>query len=161
MSRTFLDTSILIQGLLEFGPEVHAAQEVMDRIAKRTLLRPVTAWHCCLEFFAVTTRLPEEFRLSPDQALELLEAEVFAHFEVHELPKRQRVTFLRRAAAERAAGGRIYDAHIAAIARGSGSKTVITENVRHFAVLEQDNIRVIRAAEFVAQSFSLPRGRPG
>jgi hypothetical protein len=35
-----------------------------------------TAWHCCLEFFSVATRLPPEFRVSPRDAATLVEEEV-------------------------------------------------------------------------------------
>ena len=68
VTGVFLDTSILLAGLIELGPASGPAQELMAAVAGGRLRRPCTAWHCCLEFYAVSTRLPEEFRLSPADA---------------------------------------------------------------------------------------------
>jgi hypothetical protein len=43
-------------------------------------------------------------------------------------------------------GGRIYDAHIAEIARLGGARTVITGNTRHFKGLAAQGITVLTAA---------------
>ncbi len=58
----FLDTSVLLAGLVDFGPQSGPAQSVMHAVAEKTLPQPATAWHCCLEFFSVATRLPAEYR---------------------------------------------------------------------------------------------------
>jgi predicted nucleic acid-binding protein len=44
-------------------------------------------------------------------------------------------------------GGRIYDAHIAEIARLAGARLVATENRRHFTPLLRHGIRVLVSAE--------------
>jgi hypothetical protein len=54
----FLDTSLLLAGLVEFGPQSAPAQQVLHAVAERTVTKAGTAWHCCLEFFSVATRLP-------------------------------------------------------------------------------------------------------
>ena len=64
----FLDTSVLLAGLIDFGPQSAPAQTLMHAVAEKRVDRPATAWHCCLEFFSVATRLPPEFRVSPDDA---------------------------------------------------------------------------------------------
>jgi hypothetical protein len=151
VNHLFFDTSILIQGFIEFGSVSRSSQELMGRVADGKLGRPSTAYHCCLEFFAVTTRLPEEYRLSPTQALELLEGEIFSRFEVRQLSESKLRTVFARAVTDRVAGGRIYDAHIAEVARGVGAKIVVTENVRHFSALERDGIEVLSAAEFAGR----------
>lgn len=143
--RTFLDTSVLLGGLIDFGPSAQAAQALFDAIAAGRLGRPRTAWHCCLEFYSVATRLPDEFRLSPEDALTLLSSEVLRRFDVVDLPSRRRAPFLEACARERVRGGRLYDAHIAEIARSSGARTVVTENARDFALLERHGIRVLDA----------------
>jgi len=56
--------------------------------------------------------------------LTLLEEEVFARMAVHNLPPSQRLPMLRSAAQDAVAGGRIYDSHIADIARASGARVV-------------------------------------
>src|SRR5437899_2443720 len=91
-------------------------------IRDRAGLTPASAWHCCLEFFSVATRLPPEFRLTPSDAALLLHEEVFARMAVHDLPPAERMPMLRAAARETIAGGRVYDAHIAEIARAIGAE---------------------------------------
>jgi predicted nucleic acid-binding protein len=145
----FFDTSVLVGGLMELGPSSRATQRVMNSVAQGRLGRPVTAWHCCLEFYAVSTRLPEGFRLRPADALRLLEEEVLTRFDVHQLRDSKWRAFLRGAADDAVAGGRIYDAHIAEIAHTARAKIVVTENVRHFRALAARGVRVTTAAEFV------------
>jgi predicted nucleic acid-binding protein len=148
VGRTFFDTSALLGGLIELGATTSAAQAIMTAVAERRVPRPHTAWHCCLEFYAVATRLPEEVRLSPADAWRLLQAEVLSRFAVHQLAEEARSGFLPGAVEARVAGGRIYDAHIAEIARLAGARVVVTDNVRHFADLRPHGIRVMSTADF-------------
>lgn len=146
----FLDTSVLLGGLIDLGPQSAAAQSLLHAVATRTVSAPGTAWHCCLEFFSVATRLPAEFRLTPADAGLLLDEEVFRRMEVFDLPAKDRLTLLRNAAQEGVAGGRIYDAHIAEVARAAGAKVIVTDNRRHFLAALRHGVRVDTPAEFVA-----------
>lgn len=147
-SRAFFDTSVLLGGLIELGPPSEPAQKIMEAIAAGRIRQPHTAWHCCLEFYAVSTRLPEEVRLSPSDAWRLVDEEILGRFEVRQLPDDHRRSFLRAAADDRLAGGRIYDAHIAEIARAARVPVVVTDNVRHFAGLRRHGLDVMSAAQF-------------
>ncbi|MFL6294191.1 MAG: PIN domain-containing protein [Thermoanaerobaculia bacterium] len=149
LTGTFFDTSVLIAGTIDFGHSSQHALLLMDAVADGRIERPLTAWHCCLEFYSVTTRLPEEYRLEPETALRLLQEEIFARFSVHDLQAELREEFLVSAAGEGTAGGRIYDAHIAEIARQAGARLVATENRRHFTPLLRHGIRVLVSAELV------------
>jgi predicted nucleic acid-binding protein len=151
LTGVFLDTSVLLGGTIDVGPSSRPAQAVMDAVAEGRLRKVRTAWHCCLEYYAVATRLPEEFRLPPADALRLLEEEVLGRLEVVDLPAEARIPFLRSAVAERVAGGRLYDAHIAEIARRSGSGIIVTDNVRHFRGGAGSAVRVLSAAEVVSE----------
>ena len=151
MIGAFLDTSVLLGGLIDLGPTVRAAQDVMTAVADSRVRGPLTAWHCCLEFYAVATRLPEEYRLAPKDALRLLEQEILRRFQVAELPAASRLGLLQTAAQERVAGGRIYDAHIAEVARQAGAKVVVTDNIRHFSGLVRQGLRVMDCAAFAAE----------
>ena len=113
----FLDTSVLIAGMIDFGPQSAPAQRLLHNVVDGSLTRAGTAWHCCLEFFSVATRLPPEFRLTPASATQLLEEVTFAHLTIYDLPAADRLPFFKVAAQENAAGGRIYDAYIADVAR--------------------------------------------
>lgn len=127
------------------------AQEVMAAVAEGRVRRPRTAWHCCLEFYAVATRLPEESRLSPADALRLIEEEVLVRFQVLQLPEAARLGFIRASAQERVVGGRVYDAHIAEIARQAGAKVVVTDNLRHFSSLARHGVRVLGTETVAAE----------
>jgi predicted nucleic acid-binding protein len=120
----------------------------MTAIAAGRLRRPHTAWHCCLEFYAVATRLPEELRLSPAEAWQLLDEEVLGRFDVRELPGESRRAFFETAVHDRLIGGRIYDEHLADIARLARMEVVVTDNVRHFTGLRRHGIEVLSAAQF-------------
>ena len=147
---TFLDTSVLVAGLIDFGPQSLPAQTIMHAVAEKTLIATGTAWHCCLEFYSVATRLPPEYRLTPADACRLLEEEVVARVAVDDLPPTDRRPFLQAAARDFTAGGRIYDAHIAEIARAAGARVVVTDNRRHFLAALRHGLRVETPPEFVA-----------
>jgi predicted nucleic acid-binding protein len=147
---TFLDTSVLLAGLIDFGPQSAPAQSLMHSVAEKWVAAPATAWHCCLEFFSVATRLPPEFRVSPADAVALLEQEVFARMTIHDLPAGERQPMLRAAAADAVVGGRIYDTHIAEVARAAGAGVVVTDNRRHFVSALRYGMRVETPAEFLA-----------
>jgi predicted nucleic acid-binding protein len=146
----FLDTSVLLAGLIDLGPQSTAPHLLLHAVAERTVAPAATAWHCCLEFFSVATRLPAEFRLTPADAMRLVEEEIFARMAVNDVPPADRLALLRAAAADGIAGGRIYDAHIADVARACGASVVVTDNRRHFVAALRHGIRVETPAEFVA-----------
>jgi len=152
VTPVFLDTTVLLGGYIDFGASSADAQHILDAVSDGTIQRPRTAWHCCLEFYAVSTRLPAGYRLGPQQAGRLLE-QILASFSVEQLPGNARRRFLEAAVRERVAGGRVYDAQIAEIARLCGADTVVTDNRRHFTILMQHGIRVMRASEFAYELF--------
>jgi predicted nucleic acid-binding protein len=146
----FLDTSVLLAGLVDFGPQSAPAQSILHAVAEKTIQSPGTAWHCCLEFYSVATRLPPEFRLTPEDASELLREEVFGRLAVHDLPGDERIGLFATAARDRIAGGRIYDAHIAEVARAAGARVIVTDNRRHFLAALRHGLKVETPGEFLA-----------
>jgi predicted nucleic acid-binding protein len=146
----FLDTSVLLAGLIDFGPQSAPAQQILHAVAERKVQGVGTAWHCCLEVFSVATRLPPEYRLTPKDAATLLREEVFARMTVHDLPADLRTPFLAMAGEDAISGGRVYDAHIADVARVAGARVVVTDNRRHFLTALRHGIRVETTAEFAA-----------
>jgi predicted nucleic acid-binding protein len=146
----FLDTTVLLAGLVDFGPQSASAQSLMHAVAEKQMPPAGTAWHCCLEFFSLSTRLPPEYRLTPADATQLLESEVFSRIEVSDLPPAGRLPLLQSAARDGVGGGRIYDAHIAEVARAAGATVIVTENRRHFTAALRHGIRVETTGEFVA-----------
>jgi predicted nucleic acid-binding protein len=145
---------VLLGGLIELGPAAQPAQRIMAAIAAQGLGRPHTAWHCCLEFYAVSTRLPEEVRLAPADAWRLIDEEILGRFQIHQLPDGGCRSLLRTAASSQVVGGRVYDAHIAEVARLAGVTVLVTDNVRHFAALTRHGIDVVSGEQFAE---TLPR----
>ena len=146
----FFDTSVLLAGLVDFGPQSAPAQSLMHAVAEKRLENVATAWHCCLEFFSVATRLPPEFRLSPADAALLLHDEVFDRMTVHDLPQRDRLPMLQAAGRDGVAGGRIYDTHVAEVARTMAAEVVVTDNRRHFVSALRYGMRVETPQEFLS-----------
>jgi predicted nucleic acid-binding protein len=153
----FLDTSVLLAGMVDFGPQSAPAQSVLHAVAEKQVSGAATAWHCCLEFFSVATRLPPEFRLAPADAVRLLQEEVFARMAVHDLPARDRLPMLAALAQDGIAGGRVYDAHIAEVARAAGAAVIVTDNRRHFLAALRHGLRVETPPEFAATLKSRAR----
>lgn len=147
----FFDTSVLVAGVIEVAGADHPAQGLMTAVAEGHFVRPATAWHCCLEFYSVATRLPRELRVEPAVATQLVEEEIVARFIVHALPRDRRLGFLHSAAYDGIIGGRVYDAHIAEIARSTGADVVITDNRKHFSQLLRHGLRVLTAEEAAAE----------
>ena len=69
---------------------------------------------------------------------------------MHELPSADRLPLLRAAAHDKTSGGRIYDAHIAEVARAAGATVIVTDNRRHFVSALRYDMRVETPVEFVA-----------
>lgn len=155
--KVFLDTSVLLAGTVDFGPQSAPAQSIMHAIAEGRLTTACTAWHCCLEFYSVATRLPPEYRLPPADAARLLAEEVLARMPVHDLPPGDRASLLHLAVQDRIAGGRLYDAHIAAVAREAGAALIVTDNRRHFVTALRHGMRVETPAEFLS-TLRRPKG---
>jgi predicted nucleic acid-binding protein len=146
----FLDSSVLLAGIVDFGPQSAPAQELLHAVAEGRTGRATTAWHCCLEVFSVATRLPPEFRLSPADAVSLIQDEILGRMTVHALPDGVQRPFLQSLAQQGISGGRVYDAHIAEIARAAGATVIVTDNRKHFLAALRYGIRVDTPAEYVA-----------
>jgi predicted nucleic acid-binding protein len=146
----FLDTSVLVAGLIDFGPQSSPAHSLLHAVAEKTAGPASTAWHCCLEFYSVGTRLPPEFRLTPADAARLVDEEIIGRMAVFDLPGVARSAFLAAAAHDAVAGGRVYDAHIADVARAAGATVIVTDNRRHFLGALRHGIRVETPSEFLS-----------
>ena len=150
-SAVFFDTSILISAFIEMGETPSPSEAALDAITRQLVRRPMTAWHCVLEFYAVATRLPANVRLDPKLAGGIVRSQILERFEVCGLPPEAHGAFIEAIVGERIAGGRVYDAQIAEAARLAGAEAVVTENRRHFTHLMRHGIRVLTAEEFAEE----------
>jgi len=156
MKRPFLDTSILVGGFIDFGDSSRAPMAIIDRIAEKRIRNAATAWHCCLEFYSVATRLPEEYRLSPETAKEFVIEEIMARLDIRTLDAARQQDFFTNSGKQMIRGGRIYDHHIGSLALDSDATVIVTENKKHFSFFERQGLPVLTAVEFLNASDSVP-----
>jgi predicted nucleic acid-binding protein len=125
-----IDSSVLIAGLVSWHEQHEAAHQRMDQLlaAGHELLLPV---HSLIETYSVLTRLPAPHRLSPLAARDLLEAHRTS-LRLTGLPEDEAWELVWRLAERGIAGGRAYDALIAASAQRAGATRILTLNTRHF-----------------------------
>lgn len=148
MKKVFLDTNVFVSGLLEVSSD-SACREILVALANRRLRSAVTAWHCCLEFFSVTTRLPPDFRLSAEAAVTLLTEHVFDRVEVRGLPVEDAIQWLKSQGGSGLRGGLVYDAHLARIALQAGCRFVVTSSFSDFRQITPQGIEVLTPGQFL------------
>jgi predicted nucleic acid-binding protein len=142
MSSFLPDSNCIIAVLSRWHEHHTAARQELDRRLDRGEMMVVAA-PALVEAYSVLTRLPQPRRLPPVQALEILDAGFVAGRRVEALEAAEYLSVLRRAATERIAGGRIYDAVIAACARAAGVDVLLTFNERHFAPFADERLAVV------------------
>lgn len=96
-----------------------------------------------VEAYAVLTRLPPPYRVSPSDALALLEASFMTPARTVTLDARAYLRLLRGAPSEGIAGGRAYDGVIAACARAAGASALLTFNDRDFLPLAGRGLEIV------------------
>jgi predicted nucleic acid-binding protein len=118
-----------------------AALAIESRLNRRE--RMLIAAPALIEAYSVLTRLPAPHRLSPTDALSLMEANFMRSVKVAALPPEDYAAILRGAPAGGIAGGRIYDAVIAACAHREKAVTLLTFNESHFRPLASPDLVVV------------------
>ena len=107
-----------------------AREEIERRLRDAETL--LVAAPALVETYSVLTRLPPPHRLSPADALTLLEENFMSTGKIVALNARSYRALLRRAPRNGVAGGRTYDAIIAECARRAKDTTLLTFNISHF-----------------------------
>lgn len=140
----FVDTSCIVACVCSWHEHhAQAVAEIENRLAANE--RMATAAHAAAEAYAVLTRLPPPHRLSPADALALIDGN-FLEGAVA-LDSGGYRELLRRAGADGISGGRTYDAIIAECALLAKAGTMLTFNARHFGNLEIAGLRVVVPGE--------------
>lgn len=150
MKKVFLDTNVFVSGLLDVSAD-SACRSILEALEARRLRSCVTAWHCCLEFFSVTTRLPPEYRLSAESAIALLTEHVFDRVQVEGLPVEAAIPWLKRLGGSEVRGGLVYDAHLAHIAHRAGCAILVTSNLSHFRQVAPHGIEILSPTQFIGR----------
>ncbi len=144
------DTNCLV-ALLSPRHEHHdrVFQEIERRLdAGETM---AVAVHTLVETYAVLTRLPAPHRLSAADCRTLIEANFSDDTAaIVALPATEYCRLIHDAPERGIAGGRVYDAVIAACARTAQAATLLTLNERHFTALGDADLAI-----------AVPTGGPG
>lgn len=125
------DTSVMIAAVCSWH-EHHAPAiaEIENRLANGE--RMVLAAHALIEAYSVLTRLPPPNRIAPAEAHAVLSASFIGRRRVIGLEASATAALLSSLAHDGVAGGRTYDALIAACARAGKISTLLTLNGAHF-----------------------------
>lgn len=141
MASFLPDTSVMIATVCTWH-EHHerAISEMERRLAARENL--VLAPPALIEAYAVLTRLPPPHRLSPHDAMDLIETNFLTGGTLAGLENKSIRPLLQEAADHDIAGGRTYDWVIAVCARVARVKTLLTFNTRDFLSLHLNDIEI-------------------
>ncbi len=96
-----------------------------------------------VEAYAVLTRLPPPHRLSPADALALLEGNFMSVAKIVALDGKSYCTLLRQAPDNGIAGGQTYDAVIAACVFKAKATALLTFNESHFLPFAERVMEVV------------------
>jgi predicted nucleic acid-binding protein len=140
VSSYLLDTNCLVAAVCSWhGHHEAARREIERRHAAGQEL--ILSAHSLAETFSVLTRLPEPHRLSPEDALALIEAN-WGETQLVALTAADYRVALRRCRDASIGGGAVYDALIAACARKARVATLVTWNVVDFEGFLDDGTMV-------------------
>jgi predicted nucleic acid-binding protein len=104
-----------------------------------------TSTHAIAETFATLTSGRLEVQLTPDEATEVINANVIRRLQVVELGLSDYQQAMRNSQTVGARGGAIFDMlHLQAARRGA-AKRILTINVRHFQIFAPDLKNIISA----------------
>ena len=118
-----------------------AAHAIVSRLDRGE--RMIVAAPALIEMYSVLTRFPAPHRLSPETALNVLEASFLKGVKVIALDAADYGKFLRAAPAAGVSGGLTYDAVIAACARKEKVRTLLTFNESHFRRFSDPDLLVV------------------
>lgn len=128
------DTSVFVAAA-QRGHQRH--EESLSAIASTKSGKGCCAVHTLTEFYSVLTRMPRPQRLSPEEALRMVDL-IRERMAIILLDVEEQHSVLREMAARGLSGGIVHDALILQCARKAGAKTIFTLNVRHFRMIAPD-----------------------
>jgi predicted nucleic acid-binding protein len=136
------DTSCMVAAVCSWH-EHHerATRAIEERLKQRQKM--IVAAAALIEAYSVLTRLPAPHRLSPYDALNLLETNFVFSAKLTALGANGYRSLLHGAPEGGISGGRIYDAVIASSARRAKVQALLTFNEAHFRSFADDDLQII------------------
>ena len=141
MAVVALDSSVIVASMLSW----HEHHELSLAAVSKVLSdedRVVVPRHALVEAYAVMTRLPSPHRVSPADARTMLSGTFQGRCHLPQLGEAKTWVLLEQVAALGIAGGRTYDAQIAAAARDAGASTLLTWNLKHLRRVAPEGLSV-------------------
>lgn len=132
MTKIFaVDSSCMVASIAGWDKRQEGARDEITRRLGRGERMTISA-QALTETYAVLTRLPAPYFLSPAAAIEIIELTFLARGAVFALDAPARIELLRKLAKSGIIGGRTYDAIVGESARQAGATVLLTFNARHF-----------------------------
>jgi len=136
------DTSCMVAALCAWHDDHQSAtSELNRRLSQRQSM--ILAAPALVEAYAVLTRLPPPHRLSPNDALRLLDGSFMSAGRTVALDAASYRGILRQAASDAVAGGRAYDVVIARCALKGRASTLLTFNAKDFLSVSLPGIDIV------------------
>lgn len=129
--KVLIDTSVLLSAMLPDHVHHAHARPWLER-AKGGAYELVIAGHSLAETYSVLTRLPRRPRISPADALQLIQENVLTHAKIVTLSAHDYLNLLAELSQTDVAGGDVYDAVIAKAAELGAVDHLLTLNAPHF-----------------------------
>jgi predicted nucleic acid-binding protein len=142
VTRTALDTSVIVAAVLEWHPandRASVAVSVAMTTEKRVLI-PVPA---LFQAFSVITRMPRGLRLSPSDASDRLRDNFATRSTLVPHDEACAWSFLDGVVSRGVAGGGIHDADILACAERGGATRLLTLNPADFERLGPTSVAIV------------------
>ncbi len=136
------DTSCIVAAVCGWHEHHEAAQEELTRRMRQAEPMFVAA-PALVEAYAVLTRLPPPHRLSPADALRLIDVGFGQAGRIIALAGHAYRALLSRAADEGISGGRTYDAVIAECALREKGVTLLTFNADDFSAFASRGLEIV------------------
>ena len=118
-----------------------ALGEIQNRLGRKQ--RMAIAAPALVETYAVLTRLPAPHRISPAEALTLLETNFVRGMKIATLNVAGYSAVLRGSPGAGVSGGRVYDSVIAACARKAKAQALLTFNELHFLPFAGPDLEIV------------------
>lgn len=130
----FIETSVLIAAWQ--GSHTHHEQS-FKLVQELSPTIAYTSTHCVIELFSVMTRMPPPLRVSPSEAMRLVD-QTRTLLAITSLDSTQTFDALNEFAGRQLGGGMVYDAMITACARNIKVQRLYTWNKKHFDLVAPD-----------------------
>jgi predicted nucleic acid-binding protein len=142
--NVFCDTSVLVAASLETHVHYAAARVVLDRVLNGVDVGCASA-HSLAETFSVLSRMPTVPKLTPQDALAILERNIVPHFQLIALSPSDYPMVIRKLAVTGMGGGRIHDLLHLEAARKHLPERIYTLNEAEWKALAPDLRSLIAA----------------